>query len=252
MLGDPLSHSRSPAIHRAALELAGISGVYTALRTTSAQLGKRLASLKAGQYNGFNLTMPLKERSVGLVDELTCEAAQSGSVNTVRLCEGNLQGHSTDVSAFETLLSQPRFSELPMFVLGSGGSARAALQAANHTLTYLSARSDERADNLRRSWGPPVEVVPWGTPVAGAVVVNCTPVGMDGERLPTGVVEAGAGLIDLPYGRGVTPAAATAHRLGIPLCDGYEFLALQAAYSFTWWTGTRVDFRPLADVARNV
>ncbi len=95
------------------------------------------------------------------------------------------------------------------------------------------------------------QVVPWGTAVAGALLVNATPLGMAGESMPERLVRASGGLIDLPYGAMTTPVVETARRLGIGHTDGVEFLAVSAAESFQWWTGRPVDSDLLLAAATN-
>ena len=79
--------------------------------------------------------------------------------------------------------------------------------------------------------------VGWGVPVAGAVVINATSLGMAGEELPSGLLSVAAGLVDLPYGTRPTPAVDEALELGIPVVDGLQHLVRQAAAAFELWTG---------------
>jgi shikimate dehydrogenase len=79
--------------------------------------------------------------------------------------------------------------------------------------------------------------IPWGEPLPGAVIVNATPLGMSGERLPPGLVEASVGICDLAYGPAETPAVTEARGRGLPVVDGIEVLVAQAARSFWLWTG---------------
>jgi shikimate dehydrogenase len=95
-------------------------------------------------------------------------------------------------------------------------------------------------------------VVPWGVPVAGAVVVNATPIGMSGESLPDGIVDAAAGLVDLPYGPRGTPAITLATHLGLPFVDGIEFLVAQAGDAIRIWAGVEAPIPVMLRAARNV
>jgi len=250
VLGDPVAHSRSPAIHAVALRLAGLEGGYEAIRADEAVLGEAVEGLERGQFSGLNVTMPLKEAARGLAERATSDAGRAGSVNTLRYADGRVEGHSSDVTAFREIFGGGRFgAEDEVLILGAGGSARAALAGAGERRVHVSSRSESKAARLAAAHG--AATVGWGAAVAGAVVVNATPLGMSGEELAEGVLGASSGLIDLPYGDEPTWAVSAAAGRGLPTVDGFEFLARQAAESFRWWTGISVSLRPLIEAARD-
>ena len=252
LLGDPVAHSRSPAIHAAALAQAGLKGEYKAIRADQAILEGAIRDLRNGILTGLNITMPLKAAAAALADVLTAPARESKSVNTLRSAGGVVEAHSTDVVAFEELLGDERFpGGVPVLVVGSGGSARAALAAMSSRETYVSARSSAKSRDLVAEYGLSGSI-PWGEGIVDSLVVNATPLGMRGERLPESIMNSAGSLIDLPYGNHPTPAAEHAETAGLPLADGVEFLVRQARASFFWWTGKVVDFRALVGAARNV
>jgi len=245
VLGDPVSQSRSPAIHQEALRIAGLEGEFLAIKADEARLVAALEELRTGQLDGFNVTMPLKEIAANL-------AGGSGAINTLRYRDSRIEGFSSDTAAFRDILGSGRFADAGnILILGTGGSALSALAAIEDKPVYLSGRNESRVSELA-SASDHLLAVPWGAGVAGAIVINCTPLGMNSEYLPELVVKVGSALIDLPYGPPQTPSTAMALGAGIPVIDGYEFLARQAASSFEWWTGVAVDFRRLAEIARNV
>ena len=250
LLGDPVAHSRSPDIHRVALKLTGLEGDYAAVRADPQILAEAVQQLRSGLLDGINVTMPLKGAACEIADTLTTVAERAGSVNTLYRTEQGVEGDSTDAAAFADIAGEDPFSEAEEFlVLGAGGSAAAALAGLGQRRVVLSARSREKAAGLASRLGVS-ELVPWGEPRPGAVLVNATPLGMEGEDLPEGVLDAAAGLIDLPYGRSQTPAVIRARELRVPVVDGAEFLARQAAISFQRWTGRPVDFHQLLGAAR--
>jgi len=253
LLGDPVAHSRSPAIHAEALRLAGLRGEYKAITADQQVLEETLTDLRSGDIDGINVTMPLKRIAFGLVDVATPEARLAGSINTMKRGDhGLVLAQSTDAVVFGDIFEGEGFKELnSVLVLGAGGSAATALAATKGRDAYLSARNAGTAQALADTFDS-VGVIPWGASVAGAVVVNATPLGMSGERLPDGIVELGGALVDLPYSGTTTRATSKATGKGIPTVDGIEFLARQAALSFRWWTGESVDFAVLAEIARNV
>ncbi|MEE8376400.1 MAG: hypothetical protein V3S26_08790 [Acidimicrobiia bacterium] len=253
LLGDPVANSRSPAIHAEALRLCGLSGEYKAITANQQILEETLADLRSGKIDGINVTMPLKRIAFELADFTTPEDRPAGSVNTMKRGEdGLVLAQSTDAVVFGEIFEDRGFKDLSsVLVLGAGGSAATALAAAKGRDAYLSARNAGRAQALADTFDS-VSVIPWGASVAGAVVVNATPLGMSGERLPGGIVELGGALVDLPYSDTATGATSKAIGNGIPAVDGIEFLARQAALSFRWWTGESVDFAVLAEITRNV
>jgi shikimate dehydrogenase len=251
VLGDPIDHSRSPAIHTAALDHVGLKGSYVAIRAGSSELRTAVEELREGSFDGFNITMPLKEEAATLAQNLTAEAGRSGSVNTLRARNQVIEGHSSDVIATSKALGDSRFdTHAPVLVLGAGGAAAALLAGAGGRQVYLAARNQEQAHEVAERVGVEAGVIPFGAGVAGALVVNATPLGMDGERLPEEVTGTASGIIDLAYGDFETPAVADARRKGMPLMDGVEFLVLQAAASFEWWLGRPAPIEVMTAAAR--
>lgn len=252
VLGDPVSHSLSPAIHTALFELTSLSGDYQAIRSDARRLRSLAGELRNGEWDGFNVTMPLKGEAAALADDLTDSAARAGSVNTLLMRDERILGETTDSVAFRDLLGDSRLAgRSAILVLGAGGSAAAALASFSaEEDVYVSSRRHERATEMATRFGS--GVVPWGSVVAGALVVNATPLGMRGESLPSGLVESASAVIDLPYGPKPTPTTITSGELGIALVDGREFLLRQAMASFALWTGAAVTYERVATALKNV
>lgn len=250
VLGDPVEHSQSPPIHTEMLTLAGLSGEYHRIRADARILADTVEGLRSGTWSGLNVTMPLKSDAAALSDRLDTSAELSGSVNTLLYQDGEVKGYSTDTLAFRAILSLPEFATgAPVLVLGAGGSAAAALAALTDVEVLVAARRRDRAEALCARMGG--SATDWGTSLPGGLVINTTPLGMAGESLPAGILEAASGLIDLPYGDEVTPATATARRMGVPAKEGYEFLVRQAVDSFRLWTGADIDVEDLLLRLRN-
>ena len=229
----------------------GIDGSYVARRVGAGELGPVVAELRDGSLDGVNITMPLKTEAAALSDTLTREAEASGSVNTMRLRSG-VEGHSTDVVASARALSDERFDpSAPVLILGAGGAAAAAIIGASGREVYVAARDIQRATALVARIGSGAQVVPLGVGVSGALVVNATPLGMGGERLHEAVTTTASGIVDLPYGPHETLTVAGARAAGLPFMDGIEFLVMQAAASFEWWTGLPAPLGIMVVAARN-
>jgi shikimate dehydrogenase len=252
LLGDPVEHSLSPVMHRAAFKAAGIDGSYSLEQCSEPRFLALISELRKGQWQGFNVTMPHKQLARSVCDRVTPLADTAMSVNTLQSRGGEIVGDSTDARAFEKLFSELAFEHKPVLVLGAGGSASAALAAARGEV-FISSRNREAARALAARFASTgTRPLPFGEPVEGAVIVNATPIGMHGEHLPETVLAAAGGLIDLPYGSEGTPAVQWARTNSVPVCDGVRFLALQAAGAFAWWTGVDIDPSVMEAAARNV
>lgn len=234
------------------LDLAGLDGTYERIRADRGVLTRTVGALRAGEWQGLNVTMPLKAAAADLADLLSPQAELSHSVNTLVPDGDTVAGHSTDSIAFRVLLRSDRFADISsILLLGAGGSAAAAMAAiGGQRQVYVCSRRPESAENLTSALGG--AVVTWGTAVAGSLVINTTPLGMNREALPGDVLSVAGGFIDLPYGNAPTPAMVEARGLGLPRADGHEFLILQAIESFRLWTGVKTDYSALRRAMRNV
>lgn len=242
VLGDPVEHSLSPAIHQAAFQAEGIAGSYTARRVDAAGLEQAFDEIRRGDLDGANVTMPHKHLAAELCDVLAPEAARTGAVNTLVRVGSSIVGHNTDVAGVTTAwwwASLP--TDGPVLVLGAGGAAAAALVALEQRALTLSARSQRRAAALLELIGVAAGVVAWGEAVHGAVVVNATPVGMHGEPADAEVVAGASGWFEMAYGSGSTPAVAACRDRGLPVSEGPDMLLAQALEAFRLWTGRSPD-----------
>lgn len=223
-------------------------GTYTARKAGPDELREAVDSLRNGDLTGINITMPLKSAAAEAADVLTPEAARAGSVNTLRLFEGSVEGTSTDVLAVHDAL-RTFDDNTPVLILGAGGAARAVAAGIGSRPAYVSARKTGSAQQVA-ALIPDGAVVAFGTPVVDAVIINATPLGMTGEPLPGRVTQVASGLIDLAYGTSPTPSVRWMHAEGRPVIDGVEFLAIQAAASFEWWTGVSPPYESMLSAAR--
>ena len=252
LLGDPVAESRSPAIQRAALAAAGILGSYEARRVDEAGVYLAGAEIRAGSLRGANVTMPHKRVAAAAADRLSPEAARCGAVNTLLGHQGRVVGHNTDGGGLLAAWERSGIPRgVPVLVLGGGGAAAAALVALAGVDLAVATRRRGAGASLAAALGVPAAEAPWGRPLPGAVVLNATPLGMHGESLPPGLVEASAALVDLPYGPEPTPAVALARRRGLPVADGLDLLVAQAVLSFELWTGVAAPRAAMEAAARS-
>jgi len=254
VLGDPISHSKSPAIHNAALAAAGIAGTYEARKVDQQGVRAAFDEVRSERLNGFNVTMPHKGLAAELCDRLDSDASLAGSVNTVALIDGDVWGFSTDIGGIRDAWGELP-AAAPVLILGAGGAAAAACVALNDRPLYLAARrfgagaalaSRLKARGLEFTFGE----VRWGVPVIGSVVVNCTPIGMQGEYLPEDVVAASDGIFDMAYGSRVTPAVLAARKMGREVVEGIDLLVFQAVRAFAIWTGVITPLEVMRKAAK--
>lgn len=250
LLGHPVAHSLSPVFQNAALRVAGLPLLYSAMDVPPDALPAVLEELRSEGAAG-NVTIPHKRAVALSCDRLTPLAERVGAVNTFWVEEGALVGDNTDVGGFaaavDDLLGLDAGDRWPprIALLGAGGAARAVLAAAERRgdLTVeLHARNGERARELAASF-PNVTVV--AGPIGGDVelVVNATPVGMRDASFPVPPRELPprAAVLDLVYRRGETAWVRACRAAGHRAADGAGMLVAQGALAFERFTGRAPD-----------
>lgn len=251
MVGNPVSHSRSPRIHEAAFDAVGLRAEYQTLEVDEEGMRTVVTSIRDGDLDGINVTMPHKKLAHDLCDRVSPDAARAQSVNTIVEENGQIQGYSTDITGLaRTWRENGLPTDAPVLVLGSGGAAAAAVIALNLPEVYGSTRREEAVAELTKRTGSTVVPVPWASGVTGAVVINATPLGMEGETLPEAVTAVWSGVVDMPYTAGDTPAVLQARDDEVPVVDGLDLLVAQAAESFTLWTGVEAPVEVMTQAAR--
>lgn len=245
IIGDPVSHSRSPAIWNAAFRATGLDWVFAAFPVAAGQAQRALDGVRALQISGLSVTMPHKSDAALACDELTETAAALGAVNAVVARDGRLIGDSTDGEGFLRALGDAGVTVegRRCLVLGAGGAARAvalALGGAGGHVVVAARRLDAAVDAAALAAGDAValDAVSPEVPIAD-LVVNATPLGMQGEAPPFDVAElaADAVVVDTVYHPIDTPLLIAARDRGLQTAGGLGMLVQQAAISFTAFTG---------------
>lgn len=244
VIGDPVEHSLSPAIHNAAFEALGIDWTYVALRVGSADLASAVAGVRALGVAGLSVTMPHKAAVISLLGRLSSTAQTVGAVNCVTREGAELVGHNTDGEGLVDCLREAGFdpSGRPCLVLGAGGAGRAAAHAlgvAGAAEVGVWARRLEKAAAAAALAGPAGRTTEAD---AGSydLVVNATALGMRGSDLapvPEESIRAGQTVVDLAYAAGRTRLLQAADAVGALAISGTGPLLHQAARAFELWTG---------------
>jgi shikimate dehydrogenase len=251
VIGWPVEHSLSPAIHNAAFTATDLDWVYVPLPVRPEWLEAALIGIVPLGFAGANVTMPHKTETADLIDDLSEDAELLRAVNTIRVVDDRLEGHNTDVGGFDRFLRRDAGFEpagRSALIYGAGGAARAcALALARAGLGTLSVavRAPARAAPLVgvvERFDVPVTIVDVSE-VEGLevdLVVNATPVGAPAEpehrSLP--VLDHDVLVVDLLYDPPSTDLQRRARGAGATVFGGIGLLVEQAALSFELWTGT--------------
>jgi shikimate dehydrogenase len=257
VLGWPVAHSRSPAMHNAALDALGLAPAwrYQLLPVPSELLAETVHALPAAGFRGANVTIPHKEAALALAHSATPAAAAIGAANTLSFApDGTIAADNTDAPGLLTALPEPPRGRSAL-ILGAGGSARAAahaLREAGAADVAVWNRTPARAEALAADLG--VRAV--ATPGTADLLVNCTSVGLREDAalkdLPLSAEELGgyACVVDLVYRDGGTALLTAAALAGSTVVDGLEILVHQGALSLQGWTGRRAPVEVMRAAAR--
>ncbi len=249
VIGSPVRHSLSPALHNAGFASTGVDWVYTAFDVAPGAAGAALDAMRVLGLGGLSVTMPHKEAVADLVDELDPAAAALRSVNTVvPIGDGRLKGFSTDGAGFVASLAaqHAEIAGKEVGVLGAGGAARAIIDAlvrAGAAKIIVVNRSTERAAAVVDLAGGIGRV--GGPDDIGAcdIVVNATSVGMGSDDLPcdVDVLHSGQVVADIVYHPRRTALLAAADNAGARTVEGLGMLVHQAVLQQQLWTGVSAD-----------
>lgn len=271
LLGDPVAHSLSPALHNAAFAALGLDWVYVALRVGQARVPQAVGGLGALGFAGANVTVPHKRAVCAVLEHVRGDADVTGAVNTI-VVEGDLLiGHNTDVEGFRRALrsvAPDGVAGAEVILLGAGGAARAVAVALTRervgSLT-VAARAPARARevvDLVTSLGiaGPVRALALSsltgrTVRSASLLVNATSLGSGGVGKVPEVFVDNVGVdhivYDVVYGPRPTELAAAAAARGARVGDGRRMLVEQAAAAFELWTGREAPRDVMMDVVES-
>lgn len=270
LIGYPLGHSVSPAMHNSAFTVLGLDFEYVPFEIESRDLLEGVNGLRALHVAGFNVTVPYKEKIISLLDEVTEVARVIGAVNTVLNQDGRLIGYNTDGAGFIASLKEDAKTDPKdknVVVLGAGGASRAicVMLAENKVNSLTLADLDEdRAQDLaayvNSYFGTKVKSLPAKSaelPKAikkADILVNCTPIGMrpkiDQSPLPKNTKLSAKTLVyDLVYNPQETKLLKEAKAAGCKTCSGLGMLVRQGSLAFTIWTGEEAPVNIMSKAA---
>lgn len=256
VIGHPIAHSRSPALHGFWLKRYGINGHYIPMDVAPQDLKQALEMLPKLGFVGVNVTIPHKEAILEIADVITDRAALIGAANTLIFRkDGRLHADNTDGAGFMANLRQnaPLWNPAagPAAIFGAGGAARAVIAALIEVGVpeiRIANRTRPRAEALRADFGAKLSVFDWvqapNMLEGAATVINTTSLGMAGKsdfRVPLDALESSAVVTDLVYNPLKTQLLLEAEAKGCTVVDGLGMLLHQAAPGFERWFGTRPE-----------
>jgi shikimate dehydrogenase len=258
VLGHPVGHSRSPAMHNAALAELGLAGEwsYEAIDVSPADFERRVRAMEGEGFAGANVTVPHKGAALALADTLSETAREIGAANTLSFSAGEIRADNTDAEGLLAALPGGSPRGLKALVLGAGGAARAVVWALLREAAEVAVwnRTELRSRHLCEELGG--EPVGSPDPAAYGLIVNSTSVGLAGEdpfeQLPLrrDGFAPGQVVVDMVYGSGPGLLLAAAAAAGAATVDGIEVLVRQGALSLREWTGREAPLEAMRAAAR--
>lgn len=254
VFGNPIAHSRSPAIHAAFARATAQDLVYEARLAAVDGFAEAVSRFVAEGGKGANVTVPFKEEAFRLSTRLSERAAQAGAVNTLGFAAGEVLGDNTDGAGLVRDIAHNL--EFPLvgrriLLLGAGGAARgviAPLLAEQPAVLCIANRTADKARTLAGAFADLAPVVAGSfDELAGQsfdLVINATSASLSGASLPlpAGLFAPGSLAYDMMYGKGETPFLALAREQGAASrADGLGMLVEQAAEAFFVWRGMRPE-----------
>jgi shikimate dehydrogenase len=269
IIGDPIAHSMSPAIHNAAFDKLGLNYLYVPFRVKREELGKAIAGVRALNIRGLNVTIPHKVTVIPFLDELDPLAQRIGAVNTIVNDDGVLTGYNTDATGFlQTLLERggkPRGKNV--VILGAGGASRAIsfiLAERGARLVILNRLleldwAEELASRISQVFKKEVKALELNEKnlakvlAKADILVNATSVGMspniDETPVSPDLLRPSLTVFDIVYNPIKTRLLREAEAAGAKTISGVDMLVWQGALGFELWTGAKAPVKLMRETA---
>ena len=264
LVGYPIKHSFSPAMHSAAFKALGIKAEYRLFEKKPKELTDFFKKLRSGSIGGLNVTIPYKEEALRYLDEISQEAELIGAVNTILVKSESLIGYNTDGSGFVLSLRKEvgiSPQDKKIVIIGAGGASRAISihlaqeKAANIILSDIIPDKAEKLashirKNISRAKVSTVEKEELNSGVRTAdILINATPVGMkpdDPLPIDLKILHPRLLVCDLIYNPPKTKLLIEAEKIGAKTLNGLGMLLYQGALAFTIWTGREAPIEIMA------
>ena len=243
VIGNPIDHSLSPKLHNHWFTKHNIKAVYDRKKINEKDLQSIISQVKEKQINGINVTVPFKKTVIPYLDQLSPEAEQTQSVNTIILSNDNLVGHNTDIAGFTRAIEKLNFNiqGKKIFILGAGGvvpSIIFALKKMNVSQIIVSNRTKKKAEDLKSQFNN-LEILDWGDITDFDVIINATSLGLNEETINLDFPKSINNKLfyDVIYNPAETNFLKEAKKLGNKTENGKLMFVYQAYEAFKLWHG---------------
>ena len=242
VIGNPIDHSLSPELHNYWLKENNIDATYDKKKLEENELENIISEIKKEKINGINVTVPFKKAIIPFLDELSPEAKDTQSVNTIYIQNGITVGHNTDIAGFELAIKYVKYdvSNKKIFILGAGGVAPSiiySLKKMKASKITLSNRTKEKAESLKNLFKD-LEIVEWGERIDFDMIINATSIGLkkeDGLNFDYSANGPDKYFYDVIYNPKETLFLKRAKLFGNKTENGKMMFIYQAHQSFTIW-----------------
>ena len=242
VIGNPINHSLSPKLHNHWIKKNKINAVYDKKQINEADIKEIISEVRNGKINGINVTVPFKKSVIPFIDQLSSEAEEAQSVNTIYKENNKVLGHNTDISGFELAMRGKSYDikGKKIFILGAGGvvpSIILALKKMGADKIILSNRTKKKAEQLKKTFFD-LEIVNWGETPEFNMIINATSLGLNKEdEIKLDYADLGPNKLfyDVIYNPKETKFLSKAKQFGNQTENGKMMFIYQAHQAFTLW-----------------
>jgi len=242
VIGNPIEHSLSPKLHNYWIKKNNIDAIYNKKKIDENDLNKIIFKVKEEEISGINVTVPFKKVVIPFLDELSPEANETQSVNTIYLNNKKIIGHNTDIAGFELALKYSKYdvTNKEILILGAGGvvpSIIFSLKKLKASRIIISNRTRQKAENLKILFKD-LDIVEWGEIPNFDMIINATSIGLKNEdeiKLDYSKLESNKFFYDIIYNPRETIFLKRAKLFGNRAVNGKMMFIYQAHQAFTIW-----------------
>jgi shikimate dehydrogenase len=248
VIGNPIEHSLSPILHNYWIKNNNINAIYEKRKLDESELDELILQIKQKKIDGVNVTVPFKKTIIPFLDELSIEAENTKSVNTLYLRDNKVIGHNTDIIGFQTSIKKSKYdiSNKEIFILGAGGVVPSIIFALNKmkvSKIKITNRTIENAENVKKLFKN-IEIIEWGEIPNFDMIINATSIGLKKEdyiNLDFSLVSKNCFFYDVIYNPTETNFLKTGKKMGNITLNGKLMFIHQALSAFNIWHGVEPD-----------
>ena len=248
VIGNPIEHSLSPILHNYWIKINEIDAIYEKQILNENELEKFISQVREKKIDGINVTLPFKKSVIPYLDELSLEAKNTQSVNTIYSKDNKVIGHNTDIIGFQTSIKKSKYDlcNKEILILGAGGVAPSLIFALNEmkvSKIKVSNRTKEKSQNLKKIFKN-IEIVEWGEVPNFDMIINATSLGLKEEdkiNLNFSSISKNKFFYDVIYNPRETNFLKTGKKLGNKILNGKLMFIYQALSAFNIWHNQKPD-----------